>query len=254
MLANALRLTCKRLPGQRAAVAAAGFGAHEVAGADSAATTLSAGITATAYSAMLWLACRREPVLLALVAEIVALVVLVLADSVPLLGAPAERGVAAGLLIVRLAPTSVLESAPIRGFCCGLLTGAVLGVGAGFAGGPLGNGRMAAVGPSPWQVATVAALEVGIAAAITAGVANWWDVRRAWARNGGQAKAGGGPWSGNAVARPRDDAARQGGPWPTAGRNGREDDGHVIYLDRWADDAAAGPAANRSGGGPSALP
>jgi hypothetical protein len=174
--------------------------------------------------------------------------------AVVMLAIPYLAGVAAGLLIVRLAPTSVLESAPIRGFCCGLLTGVVLGIGAAFAGGPLGNGRMAAVGPSPWQVATVAALEVGIAAAVTAGVANWWYVRRAWARNGGQAQAGGGPWSGDAVARPRDDAARPSGRWPTAGRNGREDDGHVIYLDRWADDAAAESAANRSGGGPSALP
>ena len=44
---------------------------------------------------------------------------------------------------------------------------------AAFAGGPLGNGRLAAVGPSGWQVGVVASLEVGVAAAVTAGIANW---------------------------------------------------------------------------------
>ena len=54
------------------------------------------------------------------------------------------------------------------GFACGALTGCVLGVLAAFAGGPLGDGRLTAVGPSPWQVGLVATLEVGVAAAITA--------------------------------------------------------------------------------------
>jgi hypothetical protein len=48
-------------------------------------------------------------------------------------------------------------------------------------------------------------------------------------------------------------AARPGGHWPTAGPNGHDDDGHVIYLDRWAEDAAGEAPAHRSGG-PSALP
>jgi hypothetical protein len=172
--------------------------------------------------------------------------------AVLMLAIPYLSGIVAGLLVVRLAPTSVLESAALRGFCCGLLAGAVLGVGAAFAGGPLGNGRMAAVGPSPWQVATVAALEVGIAAAVTAGAANWWYVRRRWAREGDRPQPGGTHWSGGA-AQPRDVAARPGGHWPTAGPNGHDDDGHVIYLDRWAEDAAGEAPAHRSGG-PSALP
>ena len=98
----------------------------------------------------------------------------------------------------------------MRGFCCGLLTGLALGIGAAFAGGPLGNGRMAAVGPSPWQVAAVAALEVGIAAAITAGLVNWWYVRTRWDAWAGQ------PAGGPVRPRPpgRSPATGDGRPWP----------------------------------------
>ncbi len=53
--------------------------------------------------------------------------------SIPIL-ATYLAGAAGGVLVVRIAPTTVLESAPIRGFCCGLLTGIVLGIGAAFAG------------------------------------------------------------------------------------------------------------------------
>ncbi len=88
--------------------------------------------------------------------------------AILVLAAPYLAGAVGGLLVARIAPTSVLETAPVRGFCCGALTGVVLGVLAAFAGGPLGDGRLAAVGPSAWQVALVAALEVGIAAAILA--------------------------------------------------------------------------------------
>jgi Family of unknown function (DUF6350) len=171
-----------------------------------------------------------------------------------MLAFPYLAGAMGGLLVVRIAPTTVLESAPMRGFCCGLLTGLALGIGAAFAGGPLGDGRMAAVGPSPWQVAAVASLEVGIAAAITAGLVNWWYVRRKW---GGRGVGPGGP--GSPLTRPaapvsRDGEAKQ---WPLAGPIGAGDDhGHVIYMDRWGsdEDDDGSPARGRRPGGPSALP
>src|ERR1700722_13603972 len=93
--------------------------------------------------------------------------------TVAALALPYLAGCVAGLLLVRAAPTPSLEAAPFWGLGCGAAAGAVLGVLAAFSGGPLGNGRLAAVGPSGWQVALVAALEIGIASAITAGVANW---------------------------------------------------------------------------------
>jgi uncharacterized membrane protein YgcG len=186
---------------------------------------------------------------------------------------PYLAGAVSGLLVVRIAPTSVLESAPTRGFCCGLLTGLTLGIGSAFAGGPLGDGRMTAVGPSPWQVAAVASLEVGVAAAIIAGLVNWWYVRKRWEGLAAEVTAevvkadkAGGP-----ATPPR--RSGESGPWP-AGRDADaagDDYGHVIYLNRWASEgdggddgdgggssggggSGAGARAGRRSRGPSALP
>src|SRR5260221_327316 len=74
-----------------------------------------------------------------------------------MLAVPYLAGAAGGVLVARIAPTSVLESAPIRGFCCGLLSGIVLGVVAAFACGPVRHGRLAVLVPSPWQLAAGAA-------------------------------------------------------------------------------------------------
>jgi Family of unknown function (DUF6350) len=165
--------------------------------------------------------------------------------AVLMLAFPYLAGAAGGVLVARISPTAALESAPIRGFCCGLLTGIVLGVGAAFAGGPLGDGRLAVVGPSPWQVAAVAALEVGIAAAVTAGAVNWWSVRPHPACQPAAPPTRGAP-------PPAAPAKRPGavGPWSSSGT---DDHGHVIYLDRWGSDPDREPPPRRSGG-PSALP
>ncbi|HEX9064946.1 MAG TPA: DUF6350 family protein [Streptosporangiaceae bacterium] len=192
--------------------------------------------------------------------------------GVAMLALPYLAGVAGGLIIVRLAPTPALESAPIRGFGCGLASGFVLGVGAAFSGGPLGNDRMAAVGPSPWQVAIVAALEIGIAAAVTAGAANWWYVRRRWPgpRDVSAAGVGVRGWADAGAGSGLDgEELAAGPPWspggryaysglnPSPGDEGR-DGGHTIYVNRWADDqddpgnSAARPRPRRRG--PSDLP
>jgi hypothetical protein len=161
-----------------------------------------------------------------------------------MLAFPYLAGVVGGLVAARLAPTAVLEAAPVRGFCCGVLTGIVLGLGSAFAGGPLGDGRMAAVGPSAWQVTLVAALEVGIAAAVAAGAANWWYVRRTCGTEPAAPSARAGSRSGSAGSWPRD-----AGPWP-----GTDASGHVIYLDRWGPEDQDAAAAGRRSAGPSALP
>ena len=94
-----------------------------------------------------------------------------------------------------------------------------------------------------WQVAIVAGLEVGIAAAVTAGAANWWHVRvRRTAEPAAQPAAA----AGRGIAVPRPGGAGRG-----AAPDG--DDGHVIYLDRWATDHGADERTGQSGG-PSALP
>lgn len=91
---------------------------------------------------------------------------------------PYLAGIFGGLLVVRSAPPCTVDGAAIRGFCGGAGCGAVLGVLAAFAGGPLGNGRLTAVGPSAWQVLVVGMLELGIAAAVSAGLACWWRGRK----------------------------------------------------------------------------
>jgi Family of unknown function (DUF6350) len=151
---------------------------------------------------------------------------------------PYLAGAFGGLVMARTAPVLALETAPLWGFACGILAGCVLGGFAAFAGGPLGDDRLAAVGPSGWQVGVVASLEVGVAAAVTAGIANWLRLRAV---------------AGAAVTparprQPRPGAARQGLASP-----GAAGDGHTIYLDPWAGSARADPAGTVPRG-PSSLP
>ena len=65
---------------------------------------------------------------------------------------PYLAGALAGLMTVRIAPTPVLEAAPLWGLLTGSLAGVVIGFGAKFSGGPLGSGRLAAVGPAGAEV------------------------------------------------------------------------------------------------------
>jgi hypothetical protein len=98
------------------------------------------------------------------------------------LALPYLAGAVAGIVTVRIAPTPVIEAAPLWGFAAGTATGALAGLGAAFAGGPLGDGRLASVGPSGFQVGLVAVLEIGITAALAAAAANWLILRRAQKR------------------------------------------------------------------------
>jgi hypothetical protein len=160
--------------------------------------------------------------------------------AVIVLALPYLSGCAAGLLLVRAAPFPALEAAPVWGLACGAAAGGVLGILAAFSGGPLGDGRLTAVGPSGWQVGAIAALEIGVASAVTAGLANWLRLGRR-GRPAGEAAVPAGPAvHGPAVQLPR--------PRPS----GEEAGGHTIYLDPWAgDEPGEPPPAPR---GPSSLP
>ncbi|HWG03108.1 MAG TPA: DUF6350 family protein [Trebonia sp.] len=94
------------------------------------------------------------------------------------LAAPYIAGALAGLMTIRIAPTPFLEGAPLWGLLTGSLTAIVVGVLARVSGGPLGVGRLAAVGPRGGEVGLVALLEVGVTAALVAGAANWLLLRR----------------------------------------------------------------------------
>ncbi|NBE92786.1 hypothetical protein FE391_15905 [Nonomuraea sp. KC401] len=85
---------------------------------------------------------------------------------------PFAAGAVAGVMVARISPSPSYEAAPLWGFLSGVSTGVVAGVLAALSGGPIGGGRLATVGPSPWEVALSVALEVGVAAGISAGVTN----------------------------------------------------------------------------------
>ena len=147
------------------------------------------------------------------------------------LALPYLAGAFGGVLLVRASPMLALDAAPLRGLAVGVLSGGVLGLLAALSGGPLGNGRLAPVGPSAWQTAILAALEIGISAAVSAGAVNYARLRRAGALRP-SSRASGSRSPGN-------------GADPAAG-------GHVIYLDPWAGDPPTGRTPKTSG--PSDLP
>ncbi|MFI6320674.1 DUF6350 family protein [Nonomuraea sp. NPDC050556] len=91
---------------------------------------------------------------------------------------PFAAGAVAGVVVVRIAPSPSYEAAPLWGFVTGVTTGLVAGVLAALSGGPIRGGMLAAIGPSPWEVALSVSLEVGVAAGISAGLANWWLLNR----------------------------------------------------------------------------
>jgi hypothetical protein len=156
------------------------------------------------------------------------------------LALPYLAGVIGGLLIIRHAGRLALDAAPLRGLACGAASGLLLGLLAVVSGGPLGDGRLAAVGPSPWQVCLVSALELGIAAAVTAGVVNYVALRRA-----GALIAASHP------ALPTHPSLPAAPPVRTA-KAGPDEDAHVIYLDRWAGEEPSGQRPSPPG--PSAVP
>jgi hypothetical protein len=127
------------------------------------------------------------------------------AVAVAVLAAPYLAGVLGGLVTARVEPTYQLEAAPLWGFATGALTGLITGALAAFAGGPLGSGRLANTGPDGLQTAIVAVLEIGVSSALVAGAANWLVFRKRTVETG------------LVYEQP-------------------EPEGHVIYLDPWAED------------------
>jgi hypothetical protein len=140
--------------------------------------------------------------------------------SIAVLATPYLAGAFAGLLVVRTAPTPSVEAAPLWGFASGAAAGIVIGVLAAFAGGPLGGARLAAVGPSGWQSGLVATLGIGVAAAVTAGIANWLA-------------AGRGPLEYPPSTAPGTVDGTVDGAADEADEAG---EAHRIYLDPWADE------------------
>ncbi|MBO0820948.1 MAG: hypothetical protein J2P26_08885, partial [Nocardiopsaceae bacterium] len=156
------------------------------------------------------------------------------------LATPYLAGGLAGLVTIRIAPTPFLESAPLWGLLTGSLSGIVLGAAATVSGGPLGDGRLASVGPNGAEVTLVAVLEVGVTAALVAGAANWLLLRHHmkklepsagkaenWPPEDWQAPAEDSPFA-QAVASAASKAKNVVDETDDAG-------GHRIFVDPWAD-------------------
>ncbi|MGH3262924.1 MAG: cell division protein PerM, partial [Trebonia sp.] len=139
----------------------------------------------------------------------------------------------------RIAPTPSLEAAPLWGLVSGSLAAAVIGFCAKFSGGPLGAGRLASVGPSGGEVGLVAVLEVGVTAALVAGLANWLIIRHHVRRlNAMPAHAPGSV----PVGEPRQRLVgslpvRSSAPLPALIVDENDDaGGHRIHVNPWADE------------------
>jgi Family of unknown function (DUF6350) len=157
---------------------------------------------------------------------------------VVVLALPYLAGIFAGIVTVRIAPTPVIEAAPLWGFTAGTAAGVLAGLAAAFAGGPLGDGRLSAVGPPAFQVGLVAILEVGITAALSAAAANWLILRPRGARGiwGGGQPFPRGVW-GDGSPQEGEREVPVGRPPGPALHDERDDaGGHRIYFNPWAAD------------------
>jgi hypothetical protein len=155
-----------------------------------------------------------------------------------ILALPYLAGALAGLVTVRIAPTPAFEAAPLWGLLTGALTAVVIGLAAHFSGGALGAGRLSSVGPNSGETGLVALLEVGVTAALSAGLANWLIIRRHIRRL--------------AAARAPEEHApvpRGTGPQPALIVDESDDaGGHRIHVNPWADEdwpEEAGPPGDR---------
>ena len=168
---------------------------------------------------------------------------------VAVLALPYLAGIFAGIVTVRIAPTPVIEAAPLWGFAAGAAAGGLVGLGAAFAGGPLGDGRLSAVGPSGFQVGLVAILEIGITAALAAAAANWLILRRASPRRGAEVARGAegaeGAWGAEEAEEDWGErlppsrggfrgVAPPGQHGPALVDETDDADGHRIYMNPWA--------------------
>jgi hypothetical protein len=159
------------------------------------------------------------------------------------LAMPYVAGVFAGVVTVRIAPTPMIEAAPLWGFAAGAGTGVLAGLAAAFSGGPLGDGRLAAVGPSGFEVGLVAILEIGVTAALAAAAANWLILRRSGTRTSKSSSTPPAPDSGPGSDPDPGLGSRPWPPWPGHAKTGvltgvvdesDDADGHRIYFNPWA--------------------
>lgn len=91
----------------------------------------------------------------------------------PVLLAPVIAGIIAGRTVARRLPDPALSRLAGAGAGTGVAAAAGAAGLAVLAGGPLGAGRLAALGPSPWRFAVVVGAEIALVAAVAAPLTRW---------------------------------------------------------------------------------
>jgi hypothetical protein len=94
--------------------------------------------------------------------------------------APLLAGVVAGWVVHRRLSRGTSEQVVVRAGLAGLLCGIGIAGLCWLSAGPIASGQLHSVGPVPWQVGAITALEVGLVAAATA----WEARRRSWSGRG----------------------------------------------------------------------
>jgi len=89
------------------------------------------------------------------------------------LAVPLVAGVVAAVLLVRRLGPSTLGHAAFEGALVGPAAGLVMMLLAFVSGGPLGGGRLIAVGPSPAWIGLAVAVQVGVWSALAAAALSW---------------------------------------------------------------------------------
>jgi hypothetical protein len=103
---------------------------------------------------------------------------------------PPAAGVLGGVVAVRRMPrTPRLPVALALGAGIAAAMAVIALAAAALSGGPVTRGRLATVGPSPWQAAAFATLEVGVPAILGTLSLTWWRQRQASLRAAEQAGA-----------------------------------------------------------------
>ncbi len=94
--------------------------------------------------------------------------------------APLLAGVVTGWVVHRRLPRGTSEQVVARAGLAGIFCGVAVAGLCWLSAGPVASGQLSRVGPVPWQVGAVTALEVGLVAAATA----WEARRRSWSGRG----------------------------------------------------------------------
>jgi hypothetical protein len=84
------------------------------------------------------------------------------------LAVPLAAGALAAVVLHRRSAGRPVRDAVLEAVGAAACAGALLAALAAVSGGPVGGGRLASVGPSPWEVGLAVAVEVALAAAVTA--------------------------------------------------------------------------------------